>query len=259
MTRKEDLFHHFRPDERMFVERVLDWSIGAEKRYQSVLTPFLNPREQRITDMLVRRAPDLSVTFDGGFSGAERCRARINPPYVVEEEYGLVFFMLEPAQSDIDMKHPDVLGTLLGLGMKRDKIGDIVPVEGGCQVVAAGEMSDYIRLQLTRVGRVPVRVSTIRREDLTPPIQETEDQSISVSSLRLDAVASDAFRIARSKVVPLIRNGRCQINWKITENPAAPLQEGDILSLRGFGRVQVGEILGQTKKGRLLVNLIRYM
>ncbi|SDW04845.1 RNA-binding protein YlmH, contains S4-like domain [Marininema mesophilum] len=258
MSMEDELFHHFRPDERMFVERVLDWTSRAEERYQSVLTPFLNPREQRIVDMLVRRSPDLHVTFDGGFSNAERRRARIAPQYMDEEDFGLAFFMVSSLSPDGKLKHPDVLGSLLGLGMKRDKIGDLLSHADGYQIIIASDMADYIPLQLTHVGKLTIRISEMDRNQLISPIIETTEMSISVVSMRLDAVASDAFRISRSKVVTLIKNGRCQVNWKTTENPAEPVKEGDVLSLRGSGRTKVGEIQGRSKKGRLLVSLIRY-
>ncbi|SFS50252.1 RNA-binding protein [Marininema halotolerans] len=258
MSKNEDLFHHFRVDEKMQVERSLDWIARAESRYESVLTPFLNPREQQILDMLVRRSQDLSVTFDGGYAEAERCRARIAPQYIDEEDFELAFLMVSSLATAGELKHPDVLGSLLGLGMKRDKVGDLLSHREGCQMIVDRDMADYIRLQLSRVGKSTVRIHEIDRNQITAPIQETINMSISVASLRLDAVASDAFRITRSKVVTLIKNGRCQINWKTSENPAEPVKEGDILSLRGAGRAKVGEIQGRSKKGRLLVSLTRY-
>src|SRR5690606_37180841 len=122
MTRKDDRLRHFRPDERMFAERVLDWADQANRQYRSVLTPFLNPREQTIAGILVRSVPDLNAFFDGGFQEAERKRGRIVPPYVTEGDHGLTFLSLEPADRISQLKHPDVLGSLLGLGIKREVV-----------------------------------------------------------------------------------------------------------------------------------------
>lgn len=259
MVRKEDLFRHFRSDERPFVERVLDWTEQVERRSRPVLTPFLNPREQTITDMLVKRAPELGVTFDGGFFDAERKRARIFPPWKEEGDNGLSYLELESVDRSSPLKHPDVLGSLLGLGVKREVIGDLLPRETHCQVIIAGEILDYIRMQLNRVGRIPVRMTEIKREEIRPPQQETEVVTVSVASLRVDALVAEAFRLSRAKATPLIKNGRCHINWKTTENPAEPVREGDMISLRGQGRVRVGEILGETKKGRHRIQLIRFL
>lgn len=243
----------------MLAERVLDWIAQAEERYQSVLTPFLNPREQRVAQMLTNRFPDLSLTADGGYEGAERRRLRINPPYVEEVDHGLVILALEPAERHRDLHHRDVLGSLLGLGLKRDKLGDILPLPGGCQVIAAAELEDFIRSQLQRVGRHPVTVALIDRRKLIIPHIPTQTSSVSVASKRLDAVLAEGFRLSRSRASALIKSGQVHMNWKITENPAEVVAEGDMLSLRGFGRIQVGEKLGVSKKGRYLLNLIRYL
>ncbi|PTX51946.1 RNA-binding protein YlmH [Melghirimyces profundicolus] len=259
MLRKEDLFRHFRPDERMFVERVLDWVGQAEERYRPTLTPFLNPREQTISKMLVRRAPDLEITFDGGYSDAERKRAWILPPFIKEEDHRLTCLELEPADTSSKLKHPDVLGSLLGLGLKREVIGDILSPGPGCQIVVASEIAAFIRSQLNRVGRVSVHVKEIPKSHLRPPEQTTQSITASVASLRLDAVASEAFRLSRRKAATLIKSGKCRVNWKPTENPAEPVGEGDMISLRGHGRARVDETLGETRKNRLLIRLIRYL
>ncbi|OYD06636.1 RNA-binding protein [Paludifilum halophilum] len=258
MARKEDLFHHFRPEERMLVERVLDWADRAERDYRPVFTPFLNPREQKITEVLVRRAPELSVSFDGGFSGAERCRGRIEPPFFQPEGegYGLAFLEVKAHTS---LSHPDVLGSLLGLGVKREKIGDILSVKTGCQLVITEEMADFVRTQLVRVGKVSVRVEEISKNEILASNPPVKSVTVSVASLRVDAVASDVFRLSRTKATSLIRQGKCHINWKVTENPAEQVARGDVISLRGYGRARVGEMLGTSKKGRFLLNMMRYI
>ncbi|GGA32728.1 RNA-binding protein [Kroppenstedtia guangzhouensis] len=259
MVHKEDLFRHFRSDERPFAERVLDWMDQVERRSRPVLTPFLNPREQTITDTLVKRAPELGVAFDGGFFDAERKRARIFPPWQEDGDNGLAFLELKSVDRSSPLKHPDVLGSLLGLGVKREVLGDLLPRKSHCQVIIAGEISDFIRMQLNRVGRIPVRLMEIKREEIRPPRQETEMVTVSVASLRVDALAAEAFRLSRSKTNLLIKNGRCHINWKSAENPAETVCEGDVISLRGQGRVRVGEILGETRKGRRRIQLIRFL
>lgn len=257
MTKKEELFRHFRLEERMLVDRVLDWMEQSSQRYQSVLTPFLNPREQKITETLVRRAPDLNLSFDGGFPDSERCRGRIDPPFVQsEEDHGLSFLHVKAHRA---LRHPDVLGSLLGLGIKREALGDILSIADGCQLILAEEMEGFVRSQLNKVGNTPVQVTQLKRSDIILPERKTEDVTVSVASMRVDAIASEAFRLSRNKTVPMIRNGKCQLNWRITDNPSELVEEGDTLSLRGYGRVMIGEIQGRSKKGRLQMKIVRYI
>lgn len=179
MEREEVLFSHFRPDERIFVERVIDWVNRVANRYQPILTPFLNPREQAIVGMWVRRSPDLNVSSDGGVTGAERRRVRIYPPYMEDPDHGLAFLEVKSTNRSATLLHPDILGSLLGLGVKREVLGDIFVTDTGCQLIATQEIAGYIELQLNRVGRTPVRVKEIHRDDLCSPKQMTETVRVS--------------------------------------------------------------------------------
>lgn len=257
MVDKEEWLHHFRPEEKVLAERVLDWMFRAEEWAQPVLTPFLNPREQQVAMMVSNRSPDLTVTVDGGYEGAERCRMRIQPFYIQEADHGLAFLSFQPVERGRDLHHSDVLGSILGLGLKRDKVGDILLFPGGCHVVVSEELADFIGSHLNRVGRHAVHGRRIERKELTVRKALTETISVSVASLRLDAVLAEGFRLSRSRVSKAIKQGQAQINWKIAENPAETVEEGDVLSLRGVGRIRVGENLGVSKKGRVLLNLIR--
>jgi RNA-binding protein YlmH len=251
----ERLFVHFRPEERPFVERVLDWAWRASHRYQAVLTPFLDPRQQWIAETLTRREPDLVFLSDGGTEGAERKRAVIGPEALMHDPgFGLAFLRLKTAGGG-RLGHSDVLGALLGLGLKREKVGDIFPHVEGADVVVAEELLDFVSMQLTQVGREHVTVDVIERDELAFCEEKGEMRDISVASLRLDAVVAEGFRLPRAKAADLIRSGKCRLNWKPADRPDEPVGEGDVVSLRGFGRVRVESIGGISKKGRVRMKL----
>jgi RNA-binding protein YlmH len=256
--KREALFAHFRPEERPFAERVLDWIYRAAEKYQPVQTPFLDPRQQFIVRSLVNREPDIGVWSDGGYEGAERGRMWVLPAHFPPDELpsGLAFLAIRPL-SGRELKHPDVLGSLLGLGIKREKLGDLLLHPDGCHTVVADELANFIRLQLNRVGRETVSVEEISREDLVIPERDAIVQSITVASLRVDAVCAEGFRLSRSKASQLIKSGKCKVNWKVVDNPAETVAEQDMISLRGFGRLLVGKIDGRTKKGRYWVEVLK--
>lgn len=245
------MFAHFRPEERSFAERVLDWVSRALEKYQPAQTPFLDPRQQFIVKSLVNREQDIGMWSDGGYQGAERCRMWVLPPHFSTDELpsGLAFLAIRPL-SGRELKHPDVLGSLLGLGIKREKLGDLLLHADGCHAVVAEELADYVRLQLNRVGRETVTVEEIGREDLVIPQRRVITRSISVPSLRVDAVCAEGFRLSRTKAAQWIKGGNCKVNWKVIDNPSESIAEQDMISLRGFGRLHVGKIEGRTKKGR---------
>ncbi|SFJ91106.1 RNA-binding protein YlmH, contains S4-like domain [Thermoflavimicrobium dichotomicum] len=247
---------HFRPDEHAFVERAWDWVDRAVNRSQPITTFFLNPREQYILETFVRRESELIWMLNGGYESAERCRMVISPTYISIQPdwFQLGFLRIEPIGKG-SLDHPDVLGALLGLGIKREMLGDLHPHPTGCDCVVAKEMVDYICAQLHQVGKNKVSIKEISAHELYVSKQEYQTRTVIVSSLRLDALLAEGHSFSRSKAVTLVKSGRCKVNWKQVENPSYQVEVGDMISLRGFGRIRIKSIEGLTKKGRNIILL----
>lgn len=256
-THTDNAMQHFRADEQPFIERALDWIERATTYHQPVLTQFLNPRERYILQAFVPAGSEVVLGFDGGYDGAEYMRCLLVPSYWQpdESEMALSFLRVTGASKFQRLTHKDYLGALLHLGIKRDTIGDLLVTEGGCDLVTTREMGSFIELHLKQVHRVHVAVTAIGRSALRVPEHKWLEQSVTVASARLDSVLSAAFPLSRSKTVSLIRTGKCKLNWKVEENAAAPVEPGDMLSLRGYGRVFVASVDGTTKRGRLRLTL----
>ena len=121
--------------------------------------------------------------------------------------------------------------------------------------MADRSMSEYLCQQLERVGHGKVITEAVGLKDL--PFSEAAPQQITctVSALRLDAVLAAACRISRAAAAELIEAGQVRLNHQLTEKNAFSLKEGDLLSVRGYGRIRVGAVEGVSKKGRLRVRL----
>jgi RNA-binding protein YlmH len=150
------------------------------------------------------------------------------------------------------------MGSILGLGIKRSKIGDIHVLADGCHAVVADDISAFLHLNLSQVHRVHVMTDLLPLDKLKVARTNFEAMDITVSSMRLDGIASDAYRISRTKIVVPIKAGRCRVNWKVEEDPSANLKEGDVVSIQGFGRFKVLETGGLTKKGRYRIKVGKY-
>lgn len=258
MNRRESaIWDHFHPEEHPFVERVLDWIDRAASRRRPVRTPFLDPRGQTIVKTLVARNGELCPHFDGGYEGAERCRSVISPEWILpkEEAFGLSFLSVRTGRFSGELSHPDVLGSLLGLGIKREMIGDILILPERCFVIVAHEIAEYVLLHMNKVGSKSVSLKLCDRSELVLPDRRFKEWTVTVASLRVDALVSSVFRISRSKAAEAIRGGKCRINWQVTEDPSRFLEEGDTVSLRGWGRFRVDAVEGKTKKGRFRVRV----
>ncbi|RXZ77099.1 RNA-binding protein [Paenibacillaceae bacterium] len=259
---KSEIYTHFHPDERIFVDRAWEWTERASKYHETTLTGFLDPRQSFIVTSLANREPDVFVRFDGGYSGAERQRALIVPEYRQWDEERTAISVLavqlgERSGSELD--HGDYMGAILGLGIKRDRVGDIHVHEDGCHCLVSDEIADYLNIHLRQVHRVHVLTDILPLTSLRIARQELEEMNFTVASLRLDATCSDVCRQSRAKIADVIRAGRCRVNWKVEEDPSKLLRAGDVVSIQGFGRFKVMETDGPTKKGRIRVKAGKFI
>lgn len=259
---KQGIYDHFHPDEKPFVDRAMEWIERSAQQHELKRTDFLDPRQAQIVTMLANRNPDVGIRLDGGYAQAERQRAIIGPDYrsLDDEAVGIsVLAVNGPGQAQLELDHGDFLGALLGLGIKRDRIGDIHVHEQFCHIMITDEIADYLNIHLRQVHRIKVHTDIIPLNELQTVIPRLEEMSLSVASMRLDGIASDVYRISRSKIVDPIRAGRCRVNWKSEEDPSEPLQAGDVVSFKGLGRFKVLEVDGVTKKGRIRVKIGKFI
>ena len=255
------IYAHFHPDEHPFIDRLLERLQRISDTYTSFWTDFLDPRQQLIAQNLVNRQADLQVRFDGGHEQAERKRAWIAPvEWHAEEEFAPVvllhLFSLDERLSGL--KHGDYLGALLGLGIKREKVGDLYIFDDGCHLLLTPEMTDFVELHLRQVGRARLQVERLPLQQLRYHETSFQEFYITVASLRLDGVLSDVCKMSRAKAAGPIKAGRCRVNWRVEESPSTLLREGDTVSLQGWGRFRLLEVQGVTKKGNVRVKIGKF-
>ena len=120
-------------------------------------------------------------------------------------------------------------------------------------------VAEFLRQSWESAGRAKLTVSEIPPEYVHIPEVKCQEVRDTVSSLRLDAVASSGFKMARGKAAELIAGGRVQVNWRECTKADKLLCEGDTVSARGFGKFQLTEVGGMTRKGRTSIVLKRYV
>lgn len=246
--------NHFRKEEHPFIERALDWLDQVDHQHRERLTDFLDPRQFYILRALMAKYPHVNCTPFGGYAEAERCRVILHQDYYVpsQKDFSLSGFeVTSPTAGFQQLKHKDFLGSLLGCGLKRDKFGDILVHPGRAQVIVAQEIADYLHIHLNQVHRVPVVLEPIDLSAILPHLEEWKQMHITVPSPRADVVVGDVFRLSRSKVLPPIKAGHLKINWMVVDSPTFSLKEGDMISLRGYGRFKILKEEGTTKKGNI--------
>lgn len=251
------VYDHFRPEERPFVERVEEWAARVGDRYERIHTDFLDPRQAFIVRSIAGREPGVYIAAEGGYEGAERTRIVLHPEYMEPEpdEFGVAVLQVQGTNQFLTLAHRDYLGALIGLGIKRDKFGDILVHEEGAQLIVAREIVDYVRIHMTQVHRIHVRIEELPITAIRVPAQTFRRITFTVQSPRLDAIIGDVYRLSRAKVLAPIQNGRARVNWREVNDPSFRLVTGDVVSFKGFGRFRVAEVGGETKKGRIRIEI----
>lgn len=252
---REKILQRFVQDlERITAGIILDRIEQLEKTGQSQTSDFLDPHQQRTADRVLHFFRELKAVTWGGYPEAERSRLLLYPAV---RQAGTADVALAALEVDAGLRaeqltHRDFLGAILGLGLRREKIGDILVCEQRrAQVIVHPEILSFLLLNWREVGKYPVAIREITLEQLAPPSLQVKEIKTTVASLRLDAVASAGFALSRSKLVPAIRANQVKLNWQSVTSASAAVKAGDVISLSGRGRVEVAEVLGESKKGRI--------
>ncbi|MED0905042.1 RNA-binding protein [Bacillus cereus] len=253
------IYEHFRPDEVVFVDKVLEWKQAAEY-HQVKLTDFLDPRQQQIVSMVIGQG-EVAVRFDGAMPESERKRALIYPDYLElnEEEFQVEVLEIDYPSKFYTLEHRQILGAFMSLGLTREKCGDILLQENRAQIAVAKEVASYIEMNLQSIGKVKVSLTPVQAEQILCVGEKWREKSGTVSSLRLDVLLAEMLHISRQKVQPLIKGGLVKVNWKTVEQTAYECFPGDVFSIRGYGRSKIFSVEGKTKrdKWRILYGILK--
>lgn len=250
-----------RVEYRDTVARLLDLGEQALKTWEIVCSDFLSPPEIAEALRCFQPLTELTAVAWGGYPQAERQRLAIGRPSLSPDTLSVAVAAIEIRGNFLfdTASHRDFLGSLLGTGLVRDKVGDLIVLgEQGSQAIVIPEIVEYLQIHLQKVRSVPVKVALIPLEQLKIQPPRSKPVTSVEASLRLDAVGSAGFSMSRSKMADQISAGDVQVNWKVITQPSSAVQAGDLITIRGRGRVQIEDV-AETKKGRYRVQMIRYM
>lgn len=248
-------------ENRETIARVIDQADQAIKTWDVVLTDFLSPPEWAEAQQLFSRLAETQLVASGGYPQAERQRLAIARAELPLDSTQVSLAALEIAGNFLfdPATHRDFLGAMLGTGIVRDKAGDLIVLgERGAQAIVVPELVDFLTMSLVQVRSVPVKTRSIDLSELKIREPKKKELTTVEASMRLDAIASAGFGMSRNKMVDLIEAGDVRVNWKEMTSASQPVKAGDLIAIRGKGRVEVGDV-AVTKKDRYRVQLTRYI
>lgn len=252
-------------DNELLLARIEDCISSCEDSYLVTSTNFLDIYQQSTVIEYLRRRSGVRFDFYGGFDDSERKTAVFFPDYAE----GIDYIKENPDLSPIvalDIKkdsfstlsHRDYLGAVMGLGIKREAVGDIIVTDKGCSMAVIRSVAGYIKENLTSVGRGSVSIEITDTFENSGTEAVFESKRCYVSSMRLDAVVSVAFSLSRSTAADKIKRGEVLMNGVVMSKPDIKVPFGAKLVIHGSGKVIVDEDAGITKKGRQAFIIRKY-
>lgn len=251
-------------DERLLLARVMDKLELTRQRDIPAHTFFLSTAERASTERLIAACGHPSHVFWGGYPGAERTVCAFLPGWQGPEDWtggedGPLCALRLSFQEGSGLSHRDFLGSILGLGITREKVGDLLVGEAACHVVLLHEAEGILLSQLDQVGRRRVSATPCALSALVAPEKQVKVIRDTVATLRLDAVAATGFSFSRSKMSDLISSKKLTLNGRECDKPDRLVAEGDAMSCRGLGKCVLAEVSGTSKKGRVMIVVERYI
>ena len=249
------------PEDDELLARLLDKVDIHERSGMMQHSRFLSERDRLCCEPVLRTLGKDAV-FWGGYAEAERTVLILpaewqEPESVRQGGTGPVAVLRASFRAEESLSHRDFLGALMGLGIERDLVGDIIPRQGSCDIVLLRDIVPYVLQNLTSAGRAPLSLTEIPEAE----VREAEFRLLrdTVASLRLDAIVGCGFGLAREKAAAAIRAGKVSVNSMECLKPDKPVEAGDRISLRGLGKMELSEVGGLSRKGRTQIVVKRFI
>lgn len=248
------------PEDRILLAKLWDKIQTGIRKNIPAHTGFLSVREAQLAQFLFGKTEGLYLF--GGYTDAERKMLIYIPEYFDEaylmDEESPVVCLRATFYKDDAPTHRDFLGALMGSGIVREAVGDIIVGKQSCDFFVTTEIAPYILQNFNSAGRVNLKLQQIPLNMASLPEQKFTEIKDTVASIRLDSILSAGFRISRSMASEYICAGKAAVDGLTCEKPDRSISEGAKISLRGFGKIKLSQIGHTTKKGRISVVIHRY-
>ena len=247
--------------EKELEKRIEELAGRCEKNSLVTATGFLTMAEQMEVSAWAKRRADVHLHLDGGHAACERKCAFFLPFYLEEADFAPAEYIraLKATAYFGEPGHRDYMGAALGLGVRREWIGDFWVQGGAAYIFCLPTVERLLCDELTQVGRVTVKAVPIPLSDVPAPERKVKKMTFTVKSLRLDAVAAGMFGVSRTAAAELIRAGAVTLNYAQCLHVDAPISAGDVISIRGKGKGAVSAVGGQSRKDRTFLETEIYL
>ena len=268
MDKQNILNKYSKPEDKLLISRMLDKIKLSSEKNKIEYLDFLDLREQHLLQKIINAENIQNYNFSGGIQNAERKILLFYPEKFKD-------ILQKNANSIMPIKciriklpkdmygkynHRNYLGGLIKLGIKREKIGDILVFEDGADIIILEEIEKFLLSNLETLTRFnKAEIKAIDLNNVREKKINRQELNIIVPSLRIDAVISDILKTSRGKVEELIKDGKVFLNYEEVYKSTKQIKENDILVIRGKGKYEIGSVDGITKNGRIKIKFYKFI
>ena len=267
MDKQKILSDYKKQEDKILLAQILDKIEFSKQREKLEYTDFLDMYQVSLVKNFMKKIDFENYILYGGFENSERNVLIIYPDKynlnMIEKNYSKIIKVIRITLNDEEKgkySHRNYLGGIVKLGMKREKVGDILVSDDGADILVKEETAETLKQELGTLTRFEnARIEIVELENVREQEIKLEELSIIVPSLRLDNFVSDLAKTSRSKAAQIIDSERVFINGQNETKASKQIKLGDVITIRGKGRFVVKEFSGTTRSGRTVVKVEKYV
>ncbi len=267
MDKQKILSEYKKQEDKILLAQILDKIEFSMQREKLEYTDFLDMYQISLVKSFLKKIDYENFVLFGGFEDAERNILILYPDKynesMIQKNYSKFINVIRITLNDDDRgkySHRNYLGGIVKVGMKREKVGDILVSDEGADILVKDESAETLKQELGTLTRFEnAKIEIIDLKDLRNQEIKVEEVSIIVPSLRLDNFVSDLAKTSRSKASQIIDSERVFINGQNETKASKQVKLGDVITIRGKGRFVVKEFSGTTRSGRYVVKIEKYV
>lgn len=268
MDKKEILNNYSKPEDKLLIAKMIDKNEMSLTKNRIEYTDFLDEYQQNVLMKIINKEKMLYYIINGGIKNAQRKIILFYPSKlsdIIKNNYTKLLpikciRIVLPKELYNKYNHRDYLGALMKLGIRREKIGDILVFEDGADILVLDEIKKFAKeniSQLTRFSKS--NIEEISLEEIREKQINTKEIKVIVSSMRMDSIVSELVKTSRGKAEDIISEGRVFVNYENIIKPTKQIKENDIITIRRIGKFKLEKIDGKTKNGRVKIILNQYI
>lgn len=255
-------------EDKLLISKVIDKIEFSKIKNKIENSNFLDIYQLNLIDKFLKSQKNKNHMFYGGFENAERKILLIYPDKLEEiiknKQYDFndvinIIRITLPKEMQREYTHRNYLGALMKLGIKREKVGDILVDNKGANIIVLSEITKFLLNSLPELTRFSkAKIEKVKIEDIRELEIQTEEVKIIVPSMRLDNIVSELARCSRNQANEIINQERVLINFEINTKISKEIKQQDVITIRGKGRFTIKQIIGNTKKDRIILNVEKF-